>query len=389
MRRPTAESLVRRRLADCGLEVDGPADRDPRILDERVYGEILERGSLGAGEAYMDGWWTAEDLPGCLEAVLRGGLAERLARSLWIERLVTARHRLSNRQVRRLSGRVAERHYDLPPPIYERMLGPTMQYTCAYWDRGAADLEEAQQAKMDLVCDKLDLAPGMRVLELGAGWGALAHHMVTTRGVEVVAVTNSAEQCRFAVERYACPGLEFHHLDYRDYEEPDGRRFDRVAAIGLIEHVGRKNFEAFFSRIKRHLEPHGRALVHGMAHHAGPKARTDRWLLRYIFPGGEMPRLPDVVEAITQAGTVLLDLHNLGSSYAPTLGAWLERLERARADLGPGSVLEDDRFFRMWRYYLSMSIAAFRVGTLQVYQYLLALPQGEGGIAPSAATRIS
>jgi cyclopropane-fatty-acyl-phospholipid synthase len=375
-----AFKLTARLLERCGLAINGPAARDPQIHDERVYARLLKNGSVGAGEAFMDGWWDARDLSGCLEAVLRADLDAQFRGALFREKFRELRFQWLNRQTRELSRRVARDHYDLPFEFWRRMLGKTMQYSCAYWERGARDLDEAQVAKMELICRKLQLEEGLSVLETACGWGSLAHHMAAHHGVRVKAFTLSEQQYRYAVAHYSHPRVEFFCADYRDFAaRHQGEKFDRIASIGLVEHVGRRNLDVFFRMIQRFMKPEGWALVHGMGKQT-PEA-TDPWITRYIFPGGEIPRLSHLVDSISRCALNVEDLHNLGLSYIPTLRAWLQSLSEPAGEGAP-----QGRALRMWVYFLSLSIAAFEARKLQLYHFILSHHGAPRNAIPAAVT---
>ena len=375
-------------LAGCGLEVGGAAGRDPQVHDPRTYARVLRDGPLGAGEAYMDGWWDAADLAGCFEALSRGALDDQFASLLWREKLRLLRNRLFDRQTVKLSRRVAEQHYDVPIPFWQHMLGKTMQYSCAYYDRGARNLDEAQVAKMDLVCEKLQLDDGVTVLETGCGWGSLARHMAS-RGAVVTSFTLSREQYEYARRHYAHPNVTFVCSDYRRFEpEEKGKRYDRIASIGIIEHVGNKNFDNLFSLIRRFMKPAGWAVVHGMAKVDPTHSGNDPWISRYIFPGGEIPHLRKVIDSITRCGLNVEDVHNLAFSYPPTLRGWLANVEAHWHEMDLDRAVFDERVLRMWRYFLSMSIGVFESRHLQLYHYVVSHRHAPKGAIPGVVTRV-
>ena len=276
--------------------------------------------------------------------------------------------KLLNLQTRYLSRRVAERHYDLGNDLYRAMLDPRMIYTCGYWSH-ARTLDEAQDAKLDLVCRKLGLAPGMRVLDIGCGWGGFAEFAARRYGVSVVGVTISAEQASLGSTR--CAGLDV-DIRLQDYRDVSGR-FDRIVSLGMFEHVGRKNYHEYMRTARRLLAPGGLFILHTIGrndHGAG----IDPWVTRYIFPNSEIPSLQRMAGAIHRQ-FVLEDLHNFGADYALTLLAWRDNFQRAWS--GFAARMPAD-FYRRWYYYLSMFAGVFRARGLQLWQLVLS-PDGVPG----------
>jgi cyclopropane-fatty-acyl-phospholipid synthase len=269
---------------------------------------------------------------------------------------------------RRRSRRNAARHYDLSVRLYELFLDSDLQYSCAYFARPEATLEEAQAAKKAHIAAKLRLEPGQRVLDLGCGWGGLALFLAKAAQVEVVGVTLSREQLALARRRAESEGLAG-RVDFRfaDWREVDGR-FDRIVSVGMFEHVGPPHYLAFFRRMRALLAPDGVMLLHTIGRADGPGA-TDPFIVKHIFPGGYVPALSQIAPAIEQARLWLADLEVLRLHYARTLELWYERATAARAEI---VALYDERFFRMWQYYLAGAIAAFRHDGHAVFQLQLA-----------------
>jgi cyclopropane-fatty-acyl-phospholipid synthase len=279
--------------------------------------------------------------------------------------------RLFNRQTMRRARQVGETHYDLGNEFYADMLDPRMAYTCGYW-KDARNLAEAQEAKLDLICRKMGLEPGMRVLDIGCGWGSFMRFAAKRYGVKCVGVTISAEQARWSRERFPDADLDFRLQDYRMLNE----RFDRIVSIGMFEHVGHKNYRTYMEVAHRCLNDDGLFLLHtiGRNHRGGA---SDPWIDKYIFPNGELPSLGHIGDAI-EGLFVAEDLHNFGADYDKTLMAWHENFERAwpkfEKQLG-------QRFYRMWRYYLLSCAGAFRARDLQLWQWVLSKEGVTGGYA--------
>jgi len=363
----SARDRVAGLLGVADIDIDGERPWDLQVHDERLFKRVLAEGSLGAGESYMDGWWDVERLDAFFARLLGSGSEGKLPRpSLLLE---VALNRLANLQNRRRSRRVAEQHYDLSNRLYEAMLGPTMQYTCAYYgaDGSETSLDSAQRAKLALVADKLHLQPGMRVLELGSGFGELARYLAAEQGCEIVSYNISRQQVEFA--RAACDGLpvEIRHQDYRDAIRID-ESFDRVVSVGLLEHVGPRNYRGFFELIRSRLGPEGLALVHTIGGNISRRA-ADRWITRYIFPGGVIPSEVQIARA-KEGRMVLEDWHNFGPDYDRTLMAWEANFLAGWPELEQSEQL-DERFYRMWRYYLNSCAGAFRARRLQLWQLVL------------------
>lgn len=358
-------------LALADVRVGGGRPWDIAIHDDSVYFRVLSQGSLGLGESYMDGLWDAESLDGLLCHLLDARLEERV-RGLpaWLDVL---RARLLNLQSMHRAFEVGKRHYDLGNELYRAMLGPGMIYSCGYWHRPggvlAPDLDSAQEAKLDLVCRKLGLRRGDRVLDIGCGWGGALKFAVERYGVSGVGVTVSREQLQYASE--ACAGLpiEFRLQDYRDLDEP----FDHAFSIGMFEHVGCRNYRQYFEVVRRCLRGRGLFLLHSIGRDDSAVS-TDPWIARYIFPNSMLPSPAQVASAL-EGQFVIEDWHNFGADYDLTLQAWRRNVEAAWARLGAGY---NERFRRMWRYYLGLSMAVFRCRRAQLWQLVLS-PKGVAG----------
>jgi cyclopropane-fatty-acyl-phospholipid synthase len=362
-----AKKYVAALLRAAGIEINGSNPWDLQVQDERLYARVLAHGTLGAGEAYMDGWWDAAKLDEFFVRIHAGRIDRRLVTTGMLAQVALSK--LANQQGRWLSKRVARQHYDLSNELYSLMLGRTMQYTCAYYGPDGADqtLDEAQDRKLDLIARKLRLQPGMSVLELGGGFGGLARHLAIHHGCRVVSYNISREQVEFA--RAWCDGLpvEFRLQDYREAAS-DPQTYDRVVSIGLMEHVGPKNYRSFFELARARLAPGGLALVHTIGGNVS-MVTTDPWISRYIFPGGVIPSEQQLTAA-KEGLFVLEDWHNFGPDYDRTLLAWDENFRAAVPKLGKHPAM-DERFYRLWRYYLNSCAGAFRARTLNLWQLVL------------------
>ncbi len=373
-------ALIRQRVLDmlaiAGVKPGGPATTDPVIRDERFYARVLAQGSLGLGESYMDGWWDVASLDGLIVRLLRARLDHRIPGLM--SRLDDARAWVLNLQRARRAAVVGERHYDIGNSFFEAMLGKRMVYSCGYW-RDAVDLDSAQDAKLDLICRKLDLRPGMRVLDIGCGWGEALKYAAQHYGVSGVGMTISREQAEYA--RRLCDGLpvEIRLQDYRELDE----RFDRIFSIGMFEHVGLRNYRHYFELAQRCLvdDPAtggGLFLLHTIGSNESVR-HTDPWIERYIFPNSMLPSAVQIAEAV-EGLFVVEDWHGFGTDYDRTLQAWRDNIESTWDTLPPRY---DARFRRMWRFYLASAMATFRTRRAQLWQLVLS-PRGIPGgyIAP-------
>jgi len=270
--------------------------------------------------------------------------------------------RVLNLQTRRRAFGNGQHHYDLGNDLYEAMLDQRMLYTCALWSTGARTLEEAQEAKLELVCKKLGLRAGMRVLDLGCGWGGFAAYAAERHGAEVVGLTVSREQVRFAKERYAHLPIDIRLDDYRNASGS----YDAVVSIGLMEHVGFKNYRGYMELVDRLLAPGGVAFVHTIGGNRA-RAHIDPWFDKYIFPNSALPSLAQLVTAM-EGIFIPEDVHNIGEDYDPTLMAWYARFHAAWPEL---RARYDEKFYRMWKFYLLASAGSFRARAQQLFQIVM------------------
>ena len=363
------EKTFERLLKLTGVEINGSRPWDIRILDERVYQRVLSDPSLGLGESYMEGWWECERLDEMFTRVFKSNIDQHLKKSPR-ELFTLMLHRLFNYQTKFLSKEVAEKHYDLGNTFYQKMLGPSMNYSCAYW-KDASDLDTAEQHKMELICHKLMLKPGLKLLDIGCGWGSLARYAAFNYGVEVVGITISAEQKKFAEN--LCEGLPVTILN-QDYRDLAPQNFDRIVSVGMFEHVGYKNYREFMEIVHRQLSEKGIFLLHTIGANVSSQY-GDPWINKYIFPHGMLPSPTQICEAM-EPFFVMEDWHNFGADYDLTLMAWHRKFNEAWPEIKHDY---DERFRRMWNYYLLSCAGGFRARKLQLWQIVITKHGLEGG----------
>ena len=357
------ERTLRDLFEQAGIVVDGPEPHDIQVRDPRFYRRVLSDGSLGLGESFVEGWWDADAVDETVCRTLEGGLQERSINS---PRVVGAAlvARLLNLQARRSAGRFARRHYEWGIDILRATLGSGMVYSCGYW-RDAQTLDEAQEAKLELICRKVGVREGATLLDIGCGWGSLARYAAERHGARVRGITVSHEQAEIA--RKACRGLPV-EIEVQDYRAVRGR-FDAVVSVGMFEHVGPKNYRTYMKVVERCLEAGGTSLLHTIAGNRRTP-HIDPWLHRYIFPGANLPTLGEIAEA-AEGLFVVEDVHNFGPCYDRTMVEWHRNFEEAWSHLRDRY---DERFRRLWRYYLLCSAGSFRSGRSQLFQVVLTRP---------------
>lgn len=356
-------------LQSADIEVNGSRPFDIRVKNPHFFKRVLQEGSLGLGESYMDGWWECDRLDIFFQKVLRAGLENQLPHHIK-DTLRVAAARLTNLQSKKRAWIVGKEHYDLGNDLFSLMLDPYMQYSCAYW-KDATTLKQAQEAKLKLICEKLQLRPGMTLLDIGCGWGGLAAYAAKNYGVSVHGVTISAEQQKMAQER--CKDLDVQILlqDYRDLNS----QYDRIVSVGMFEHVGPKNYQTYFNVVARNLKPDGLFLLHTIGANE-TNMNVDPWINKYIFPNGCLPSIKHI--ATTSEGKfVMEDWHNIGADYDRTLMAWYERFVQNWPKIEHNY---SQRFFRMFCYYLNACAGAFRARDIQLWQVVFSPRGAEGGL---------
>jgi cyclopropane-fatty-acyl-phospholipid synthase len=357
-----ARRIVEQLLEGSGVALNGSAPWDMQILHPDLFSRLLHQGTLGLGEAYMEGWWECERIDEMIHRMLRHGLGER-AHTPTERMLYRLQNGLFNLQSKARAYIVGEAHYDLGNDLFERMLDPTLCYSCGYW-RQADTLHQAQVAKLDLAARKLNLAPGMKVLDIGCGWGSFAEHAARHYGVEVTGITISKEQAELARRRCQDLPVTIHLQDYRELEG----QYDRIVSIGMFEHVGHRNYRTYFDTVARLLTPNGLFLLHTIGSN-NSEISADPWIHKYIFPNGVLPSAMHISRA-SESYLLMEDWQNFGADYDRTLMAWLENFTARWPEIA-------DRYNettrRMFRYYLSACAGAFRARDLQLWQIVFSM----------------
>lgn len=362
-----AKQKITRIFHEAGITVQGKNDWDIQVHDERFYNCVLMKWSLGFGESYIDGWWDTKALDQLIHKIYTTNI-ENKNKNL-PGKIDKYKAKLINQQTKLRAQKVAHVHYDLGNDMYATMLGDTMQYTCAYWKK-AQTLDEAQFDKLDLICKKLQLQKGEKVLELGCGWGGFAKFAAEKYGVEVDAYNISKEQVEFARKRTTGLPVTIHLSDYREAQGI----YDKVAAIGLCEHVGYKNYPTLMQVAHRCLKKHGLFLLHSIANNFST-THCDPWFNKYIFPNGMLPSVKQLGEAMENL-FVMEDWHNFGPDYDKTLVAWYHNFDHGWPLLAEKY---GERFYRMWKYYLLSLAGAFRARRIQLWQVVMSKDGVPGG----------
>lgn len=342
-----------------------------KLHDKRLYRDLVFKSEIAAAEGYMDGTMTFEEGSTLREflhlfSINRLSLAAYpLQKALRSLSMLTRRKQQSNR-VGQAQQNVAH-HYDLGNEFYKLFLDKNMLYSCAYFHNDNQSLEQAQRNKLRLIAAKLNLKPGLKVLDIGCGWGDMALYLASMADVKVVGVTLSTEQQKLATERAAEMGLsdrvEFRLQDYRELDE----QFDRIVSVGMFEHVGVAHYDEFFAQLNKLMPDEGLALIHSIGH-MSPPGMASKFMRKYIFPGAYSPALSEVFESVERNSLWCLDLEFLRVHYAKTLAHWEKRFQSNRAEV---EAMYDERFARMWEFYLISAEAMFRTGSQLVFHMQL------------------
>ena len=363
------KQLAEKLLNLAEVRINGEKPWDIQIHDERFYKRVVTEVELGIGESYMDGWWDAEKLDELIYRIVRSDLQNKVKHNYKIA-FQLAGFYLINMQARRRAFIIGERHYDLGNDLFKAMLDKRMNYSCAYW-KDATTLDEAQENKLELICKKLYLKPGMKILDIGCGWGAFGKYAAEKYDARVVGITVSKEQV--ALGKELCKGLDV-QIRLQDYREVN-EEFDRIVSVGMIEHVGYKNYRDYFKMANKNLVDDGLFLLHTIGEVRSLKS-ADAWTHKYIFPNGMLPSVSQLGKAI-EGLFIMEDWHNIGADYDKTLIAWYNNFEQSWNKLKNNY---SERFYRMWKYFLLSSAGAFRARNKnQLWQIVLSKKGVPGG----------
>jgi cyclopropane-fatty-acyl-phospholipid synthase len=361
--------VVEKLLNMAGIKINGSHPWDIQINNERFYKRVITEVELGMGESYMEGWWDAEKVDELICKIIRAELQNKIKHNFKIA-VQLAGFNLINMQSKRRAFIIGKKHYDLGNDLFQYMLDSRMNYSCGYW-KDAKSLDEAQENKLNLICKKIYLKPGMRILDIGCGWGAFGKYAAEKNDVEVTGITVSKEQA--ALGRELCKGLpvEIKLQDYREVNE----QFDRIVSVGMFEHVGYKNYPEFFRIAEKNLREDGLFLLHTIGEVRSVKD-SDAWTHKYIFPNAMLPSISQIGKAI-EGLFVMEDWHNIGADYDKTLMAWYQNFknnwDKLKKKYGEG-------FYRMWKYFLLSSAGAFRARNKnQLWQIVLSKNGVSGG----------
>ncbi len=361
-----AKEIIQSLLAEAGVSLNGGNPWDVQVHDDRVFNRWLSETELGLGESFMDGWWDVEALDAFFDKILRANLEQKVKRNLKTALFILSTQ-LLNQQTKTKSKQVGREHYDLGNDLFKSMLDKRMCYSSGYWKK-AENLDEAQEAKLGLICKKLDLKSGMRILDIGCGWGSFAKYAAENYDVEVVGVSISKKQIELGQQ--LCKGLPV-ELRFQDYREVKGK-FDAILSIGFLEHVGYKNYRTYMEVVHRCLKDTGISLIHTIGNNTSV-TYVNAWTNKYIFPNGMIPSLSQIAKA-AEGLFVIEDLHNFGPDYDKTLMAWYARFIKAWPQL---KELYGQRFYRMWTYFLLSSAGGFRSRFNQLWQIVMTKPGRE------------
>ena len=356
-------------LESADIKINGQRPHDIIVHNEGFYARVLSGGTLAFGESYMDGWWDCDALDQLAARLLSAHLDEKVKVTNPSVLLTFLRAYLFNAQSKGRAYMVGEKHYDTGNSLFSLMLDKSMNYSCAYW-RYAQDLDQAQIDKMDLICRKLHFKPGMKVLEIGCGWGGFAKYAAENYEVNVYGITISKEQEQYAKE--SCKGLDV-SFELKDYRELN-TQYDCIVSIGMFEHVGYRNYKEYMEVVHRCLKEDGLFLLHTIGRNSSARA-TEPWINKYIFPNGMTPSAKQI-SAASEDLFIIEDWHSFGQDYDKTLMAWHENFQNNLSKLKDSY---DERFQRMWQYYLLMCAGSFRARRNQLWQLVLTKNGIRGG----------
>ncbi len=358
MKESKVKGILQNMLDPSGVKINGNRPWDIQVHNPNFYERVLSGGSLALGESYMDRWWDCGALDQFFEKILENRLDKKAKsnakRLLW----VILKAKIMNAQKGSNAYVIGQRHYDIGNDLFSSMLDKGLNYSCGYW-KNSETLDDAQDAKLDLICRKMALRAGMKVLDIGCGWGGFAKYAAEKYGATLHGITVSREQVKFA--NNFCQGLDV-KIELKDYRELK-ERYDRIVSIGMFEHVGYKNYRNFMKVVHRCLKSDGLFLLHTIAGNSSVNS-TDPWISKYIFPNSMLPSAKQITSTAERL-FVLEDWHSFGPYYDKTLMAWYKNFQRNWNKIKDEY---DERFYRMWTYYLLSCAGSFRSRRTQLWQ---------------------
>ncbi len=362
------KKIVESFLDGTGIAINGNNPYDPKIHNENFYGRVLRHGSLGLGESYVDGWWDCDNLDQFFDKILRINIDSRATHN-WNVVSGFILNSMLNAGKKSKAFEIGKKHYDIGNDLYQAMLDKRLTYTCGYW-KNAKNLDEAQEAKLDLVCRKIGLQHGQKILDIGSGWGSFIGYAAQKYGANALGITVSKEQKALADKLYQSLAVETRLQDNRDLSG----KFSHVVSLGMFEHVGYKNYRTFMKIVFKVLEDNGLFLLHTIGSNFSQK-EIDPWIAKYIFPNSMLPSVAQIGKSI-EGLFVIEDWHNFGVDYDKTLMAWHENFENNWNKITSNY---DEKFHRMWKYYLLSCAGAFRARKVQLWQIVLSKKGVLGG----------
>jgi cyclopropane-fatty-acyl-phospholipid synthase len=356
-------------LAPADVHINGQRPWDLHIHNANFYERVLTGGSLALGESYMDGWWNCEALDQFFEKIMEHRIDKKVKANTSLLLRTYLKAKMSMSQGRSKAYVIGEHHYDIGNTLFAAMLDKGMNYSCGYWET-AKTLDTAQKDKLDLICRKMGLEPGMKVLDIGCGWGGFAKYAAEKYGATIHGITVSREQVEYA--KSTCKGLDV-KIDFKDYREV-AEKYDRIVSIGMFEHVGSRNYNTFFKMVHRCLKSEGLFLLHTIAGNTSVET-PDPWVIKYIFPNSMLPSAKQITSA-AEGRFVIEHWHSFGQYYDNTLMAWYNNFKENWNKLKDAY---DERFYRMWTYYLLSFAGSFRSRRNQLWQIVFSKKGLKGG----------
>lgn len=364
-------------MRSADVKINGSRPWDIQVHNENFYNRVLSEGTLGIGESYMDSWWDCDELDEMMSRLLKAG-AEKAVSKNWVTAIHVLKSKILNLQTKSKAKKVTEEHYDIDDNLYMAFLDPYNQYTCGYFkDVDKSDLNKAQENKMDLICRKIKLRSSDRVLDIGCGWGGLAKWISEKYGCEILGINIADGQVEYAKKHISSPRVEIRNMDYRDVPKLIDGKFDKVVSIGMVEHVGPKNYRSFFEVVQKVMKPDGLFLLQNCGLDVS-RSTIEPWIEKYIFPHGSIPSPVQLTMAF-EGLFVLEDWHNIGAHYDSTLMAWWRKFDQAWPKF---KEQYGNRFYRMFRYYLLSCAGSFRARDMQLHQTVYSPKGVPGGYAP-------